>query len=85
MRSTDVYEALTTYLAAVAAAAAASPEHAPLRRAHAEVARLGYQNLLEAYTLELAARTTRVELHRDDVPDDDITPANGIVSDDHVG
>jgi hypothetical protein len=85
MRSTDVYEALSVYLAAVAAAAAAPPDQAPLRRAQAELARLGYQNLLEAYTLELGTSETRVALERDDVHDDGIAPANDDLADDDVG
>lgn len=83
MRSTDVYEALSVYLAAVAAAASAPPALAGRRRAQAELARLGYQNLLEAYTLELAAKQQRVELVRDDPDDEDVTPANGLRSDAH--
>ncbi|HWB73456.1 MAG TPA: hypothetical protein VG755_00845 [Nannocystaceae bacterium] len=82
MRSTDVYEALSVYLAAVAAAASAPPGQAGLRRAQAELARLGYQNLLEAYTLELAAKEQRVELVRDDPDGEDVTPANGLRCDD---
>jgi hypothetical protein len=85
MRSTDVYEALSVYLAAITAVAAAPPEQAPLRRAQAELARLGYLNLLEAYTFELAAKEMRVELDVDDVQDDAIAPANDPAFDDDVG